>query len=331
MIRAFFWALAITLTAVSAPSAIADEVVCRLSDNRLDEISGMAVSQIHDNVLWVHNDSSGGPYLYAIDMRSCKTLAQITITGIDARDLEGLAAGRDAKGRAVLWLGDIGDNRDSWPWVWLHRIREPSVIRDQALKARTYRFTYPNMPLNAETVLADPATTQVWVVTKQLARGGMYVLPNPLRPTRLNTVEFIQDEGPLVTDGAIAPDGSRYVLRDYVNARVYEGLPPGREIAVIDLPVQPQGEAITWTRDGQALLMTSERDDRLIRVDVPVAPSDVVVTETQQTDPPEPIPEAASDSPWILVTILGFGALGFLGVTEVLRRRSLSGRAGKSR
>jgi hypothetical protein len=308
---------------VVAPPALADEVVCRFTDDRLDEISGMAVSRLHPNVLWVHNDSSGGPYLYAMDLTTCETLARITIADIEARDFEGLAAGVDGQGRAVLWLGDIGDNRDSWPFVWMHRIREPAEISDQTLKARTFRFTYPDIPLNAETVLADPQSPRVWVVTKQLSRGGLYELPTPLKRNRVNTATFIQREGPLITDGAIDPTGSRYVLRDYVGATLFEGLPPGREVGRIDLPVQPQGEAITWTADGTSLLVTSERDDRLIRV--PVSQNTDVIPVEPEPSPSastDDVPEASEDHvPWLAIGVAGILALAIVGATEVWRRR----------
>ena len=80
----------------------------------------------------------------------------------------------------------------------------------------------------------------------------------------------IQVEGGLITDGAVSPLGDRYVLRDYVDAVIYDGLPPGREVARIRLPYQTQGEAISWSADGRSLLVASERDDRLIRVPVPL-------------------------------------------------------------
>ena len=146
---------------------------------------------------------------------------------------------------------------------------EPPVLRDRSVAARTYRFTYDDMPHNAETLLADPARPRLWVVTKQLARGGLYALPVPLRATGVNRATRLRTEGGLITDGAISPAGDRYVLRDYVNAMVYAGPPPGREIARIPLPVQVQGEAIAWAPDGRSLLVTSERDDRLIRIPLP--------------------------------------------------------------
>jgi hypothetical protein len=260
------------LTGLAAPvSHAADGVteVCRFSDSRLIEISGLAWSPSHPGVLWTHNDSGGGPYIYAIDSRTCKTLARVRIAGIPARDIEAIAPGRDKKGRPVLWLADIGDNNDSWPYGRIHRIREPAKIASITVPATTYRVRYADRPHNAETLLADPNSQQLWIVTKQLAHGSLYVLPKKLSKTAINVAKPVRVEGGLVTDGAVSPDGSRYVLRDYVNGTMFDGLPPGRNGREFSLPLQFQGEAITWTPDGKALLVASERDNRLLRVDVP--------------------------------------------------------------
>ena len=227
----------------------------------------MAPSIRHANVLWLHNDSGNGPSLYAVDSRTCATLARVTVRGAQARDWEAIASGRDDRGRPVLWLGDIGDNRDSWPNVSILRIPEPKSLRDQTVRALTYRFTYDDRPHNAEALLANPRRAQLWVITKQLAHGGLYALPNPPR----GVARRIRTEGGLVTDGAVSPTGDRYVVRDYVDAVFYRGLPPGREVARVELPMQVQGEAIAWAPDGQSLFIASERDNRLIRIPVPPA------------------------------------------------------------
>lgn len=248
--------------------AVGPEVVCRFDDPRLDEISGMAMSLAHPGVLYLHNDSSGGPYLYATSATTCKVIARLELKGAQARDFEAMGAGRDAKGRPVLWIADMGDNLDSWSQVEVLRIREPARLVDQVLVPRTYPFTYEDRPHNAEALLADPRSPRLWVVTKQLARGSLYALPVPMRRDRVNIATPIRVEGGIITDGAISPDGSRYVLRDYFDAVIYQGLPPGREIKRIYLPLQPQGEAITWSADGRSLLIASERDERLLRIRV---------------------------------------------------------------
>ena len=256
-----------------APSSHAAEAntVCRFTDKRFTEISGLTTSLRHPGVLYLHNDSGDGPYIYAVDSSSCTTLATLTVRGIDPRDVEAISIGRDAQGRPVIWFADIGDNLDSWPDVRLHQIREPKRLRDKTVSATTFQFTYGDMPHNAETLLANPAKPELWIVTKQLAHGSLYRLPVPPRAGVVNIARKIRQEGGLVTDGAVSPDGRRYVLRDYDDAYVYAGLPPGRKIATIPLPFQLQGEAITWSPDGRSLLIASERDKRLLRVTLPIS------------------------------------------------------------
>ena len=263
-------ALALTVTALlAAPTSAAPtwKVQCTFADKRFTEISGMTRSLNFPGVLYVHNDSSGGPYVYAVDERTCATLATLKVNGSRARDYEAIATGRNAHGKAVIWLGDIGDNVDSWTNVEILGIREPAVLKSQTLNARTIRVTYADRPHNAEALLANPKTAQLWIVTKQLAHGSLYALPDP--PTRISRATKIQVEDGLITDGAVSPLGDRYVLRTYFDATVYSGLPPGRAQRTFDLPGQFQGEAITWTADGTALLVAGERDARLLRVEIP--------------------------------------------------------------
>jgi hypothetical protein len=335
-------------TGLASPAVAVDGVteVCSFTDDRFTEISGMTYSQRHDDVIYLHNDSSGGPLVYAVDSRTCQTLATLTIDGIEARDMEAIASGRDAKGRPVLWVGDIGDNRDSWPEVRLHRVREPKVLRDRTLRARTYRFTYPERPLNAEALLADPGSTRVWVVTKQTARGTLYALPERMSRSEVNVATTVGAVGALVTDGSVSPDGTRFALRDYVDAEVFAGLPPGTDPRTVYLPLQLQGEAMTWTQDGAALLVASERDERLLRVDLPgeqaaeqtpiaAAPTPVPNGEqrpsSEDADGPQPTARQGDDpglGPWLIAGVLLAAAAGVIATAEWVRRRAPGERRG---
>ena len=257
-----------TALVVAAPASAQKELpwteVCRFDDRRLTEISGMAASLMHENVVWVHNDSSDAARLYALDLQTCDTVSELRLRGVQARDFEGLASTRNARGRAALWVGDIGDNRDSWPFVTLHRVWEPKTLGTRSRRVKSWDFTYPDRPHNAETLMVNGRS--VWVATWQLATGGVYSVP--LRRT-VASAERLDDVGPLTTDGSIHPDERGYVLRDYLDVHFYVGLPPGRKVATFALPRQVQGEAITWTSDGTGLLIASEEDDRLLRVDPP--------------------------------------------------------------
>ena len=317
---------------IASPALAADpEVLCELTDDRLTEISGIAVSRQHPDVVWLHNDSSGGPLLYAVSTKTCKTVATIRISGSKARDYEGIAIGTNARGRDVIWLGDIGDNQDSWPYVEVVRAREPRVLRDRTVPGRIFRFTYEDGPHNAEALLAHG--TQLWVVSKQLASGSVYRLPDPLDPGSVNIATRIGDAEGMITDGAVSADGMRYALRDYWTAWVFDGLPMGTPAQELPLPDQEQGEAMTWTADGSAFLIASEGDRRLLRV--PVA-SDADVDADASTAPgpeasgPEAstAPDAGSEQadaretvPFVPVVLALGAAAGVIAVAEVRRRR----------
>jgi hypothetical protein len=239
-------------------------VVCRFSDPRLVEISGITWSRRHPGVYWVHNDSGRGPYLFAIDGTTCRTLARIRIGNIGARDIEAIATGSDPSGRPVLWVGDIGDNRDSWPSVRLHAVVEPSRLVDQQVDAVTYRFTYSDIPHNAEAIIAAPERAQVWVVSKQLAAGTVWQIP--LSKSKVTRGVAVGDVGGLVTDAAMSRDGTRYVIRDYLSASLYDAPVSARSLTHgtrIALPFERQGEAVTFAPDDAALLVAGERENTL--------------------------------------------------------------------
>jgi hypothetical protein len=267
--------LALIGPAQSATAVAGSQSVCRFQDARLREISGMAWSILHTDILWLHNDSGGGPYLFAVNSKTCATVARVRLANAPARDYEAIATGRDAAGKATIWVGDIGDNNNSWLSVRILAVPEPArLVDDETLVSTTYRFTYNDGSHNAETLLADPRTPKFWVVTKQLLNGQLWAVP-PLQADHIGTAKPVADAGGIATDGSISPDGSRTVVRDYFGASVYAGLPSATsfetELARLTLPLEPQGEAIAWGQDGRSLLVASEADDRLLSVALPKA------------------------------------------------------------
>ena len=314
---------------ISTPWAQAanGSVVCRLSDPRLSEISGLAPSIQHPGVLWLHNDSGGGPRLYAIRIADCRVIATLTLIGAPARDFEAIASGRDAQGRAMLWVGDIGDNRDSWSEVSILAVPEPARLRDRAVRFQALRFTYPDMPHDAETLLAGPGG-RLWVVTKQLADGGFYALPD-VWPKGVAVAERVGSAGPLVTDGAMSPDGRHFVLRDYVDVRVFAGSPPGNLLTKAELPAQVQGEAVAWSVDGSTLFLASEADDRLLEFPVPETSASIPASKPVPSGRPDVAAIAPLEAQEVAVSGASWAGLAVLlalviviVATEWGRRRS---------
>ena len=340
-VRVLVAAAAVLLLALGGPvgSAAADDpgtphVVCRFSDPRLVEISGITWSRRHPGVYWLHNDSGRGPYLYAVDGTTCRTLARIRIGNIGARDIEAIATGTDPNGRPVLWVGDIGDNRDSWPSVRLHAVVEPARLVDQQVDAVTYRFTYADIPHNAEGIIASPDRAKVWVVTKQLAAGSVWQVP--LSTSKVTRAVAVGDVGGLTTDAAMSRDGRHYVVRDYLSAYLFDAPVSGRTLSQptrVELPFELQGEAVTFAPDDRALLVAGEREDALwwVPLTEPSSPSpsssssssakpsdSSVVTATQA---PEPAPgEGPSRLALVAAGAAIVGAV-VIGVTAARRMR----------
>lgn len=275
---------AMVLVTLPASPAVADgHELCRFDGSALAEISGLATSSLHDGIVWAHNDSGGGPRLYALDIATCEIRATIKIRGIEARDPEAIALGTGSAGSPVIWWGDIGDNTAERDFVEIHEIPEPADLVNAEVRATTYRVRL-GAPQDAEALLADG--DQLWLIGKGLVGGTVWQLPAPLKQRGSSRGRAVGVEDALVTDAAMRPGGG-FAVRDYSEVRIYSGRPPGQLIERMPLPEQVQGEAMTWTADGAALIVASEGDDRLLLVPV----SEVEAEAPSPT--PAPIPQEA--------------------------------------
>jgi hypothetical protein len=302
------------------------ELVLRLHDPALVESSGLTVSGRHDGVLWTNPDGGEVAQVMAVD-GSGDTVATVTLDGIDPYDPEALAPGADGRS---LWLGDLGDNLEQRPDVSVFRFTEPRRLGDRTVRARWFRFTYPDGPHDAEALLVDPSTGRLLVATKALGGAGLYRAPARLVPEDVGTnrLERVADVPSLVTDGAFLPDG-RFVLRSYTTAYVYDR--PGHQVASAPLPRQPQGETVA---DGSpdspgSLLVGSEGvDSAVYRVPVPgdaADPSTPAATSSGDSASDEAgSGRQGEDEAWWRAGRVARGVvavIALVGIVAVLRRR----------
>ncbi|MFJ7271163.1 WD40 repeat domain-containing protein [Streptomyces sp. NPDC099050] len=294
-----------------------------ITDPRIKESSGLAASRIHPGVYWTHNDSDDGPYVYAVDSATGKTVARITLTGIGSpRDVEGISLGPDGR----LYVGDIGDNLGgSWNHVWIYRFAEPKTLKDATLKAEQFTVKYADGPRNAEALMVHPVTGRVYIASKDEKAGGLYEGPQALSASGTNTFRRIGDV-PWVTDGAFSPDGGRLALRGYLWARTYpwkDGRPSGDGEAVA-APWQGQAESVTYTADGSMLMFGAEGVGSRV-VAVPVAPTAKPSPSPSAPGAPAPTPgapaapESGSFTKGALVLVLALAIT--LAAKRLLRRR----------
>ncbi|MCX5311523.1 WD40 repeat domain-containing protein [Streptomyces sp. NBC_00154] len=257
---------AVTATPATADDGAADRSFT-IEDPRITESSGLAASRAHPGIYWTHNDSEDGPYIYAVDSRTGKTVATITMRGVGApRDVEAISLGPDGN----LYVGDIGDNLNgSWDHVWIYRFPEPKVLKDATVRATQFDVKYADGARNAEALMVHPKTGRVYIASKNEGGGGLYEGPARLTTGRTNVFRRV-GEVPWVTDGTFSPDGKELVLRSYFSARGY-AFEDGRLGADhrVDAPLQGQAESVTYTADGSALMFGSEgARSEVVRVDV---------------------------------------------------------------
>lgn len=273
-----------------AQASTAPTPLLRLQDPALLESSGLAVSARRKKILWTHADGGSVAQVRAVDRRG-QTVAIVTLRGIDPYDPEALAPSLRADGTPLLWLGDIGDNREERPDVSVFRFVEPRKLTDRTVRATWFGFTYPDGPHDAEALLVQPGTGRVFIATKGFGGAGLYRAPRRLVPREVGTNRLtrVGDVPVLVTDGAFLPDG-RFVLRTYTSVVLYGR--PGEapdgldELASAPLPAQPQGESIAV--DGDRLLVGSEgRRSAVYAVPLPGR-------ETSPPDDPSPVSTAGA-------------------------------------
>lgn len=271
-----FIALLLWQTGAVAPDAA---LTGRFAAARLTESSGVAVSHAHPGILWTHNDSGDGPYVYATDLHGSDRGA-VRVAGARAVDWEDIALGPCPRvGRDCLYLGDIGDNLQRRSSVSIYVVTEPRPPASPAdtqrvtETARAVRLRYPDGPHDAEALYVSPRDSAIYIVSK--GRGGpirLYrVPPGAWETQRTVTAELVQtlairpdpSAGRLVTGAAIRRDGRLVAVRTYTEVYFFTPEDGGRLVAAG--PVCPigglerVGEAVDFL-SGRTLVLTSEAD-----------------------------------------------------------------------
>jgi hypothetical protein len=242
--------------------------VGKVSDPSVVEASGLAASRKNPGVLWLHNDGGNAANLFAIGDDG-RALATYVPTGIRNKDWEGLAIGPGpAAGVDYLFVGDIGDNRAKRRSITVYRIPEPVVSSGRAIPlpgAVALEMVYPDGAHDAEVLLSDPRTGDLYILTKSRTDGssGIYRYPFPHAAGSKVVLEHVATHRfpggrfeRAATGGDIAADGSAIIVRTYTRAYLWERA-PGSTVAAafasqpceLSLVAEPQGEAVAFAAD----------------------------------------------------------------------------------
>lgn len=238
----------------------------------ISEASGLVWSRVHANVLWTHNDSGHDAQVFALDDTG-ERLGTFSLGG-KSLDWEDMAIGPGpSPAQDFLYLGDIGDNGLVRTSIRIYRVPEPRTPDIGGSDSPTegvvvLEATYPDGPHDAETLLADPLSGDLFVVTKAGTTSQVFRWPAPQRRGETVTLEevgTVTHAATTSTGGDISPRGDFVIVRTYLGARLWLR-PRGTTLAEafasepcqLPLRFEPQGESIGIRPDGHGYTTLSE-------------------------------------------------------------------------
>ena len=241
---------------------------------QLAEISGLVSSRSLADTLWVHNDSGDSARFFAM-CTAGKSLGTVTLTGATATDWEDIAIAPKPGGGNYLYLGDIGDNSaNRTAGISIYRVTEPTSAANAAIAAANYTkvtLKYPDLvPRNAESLLVDPLSGDLFIVTKGPA-ARVYSAPATVFDTP-GAIASLTSLGGLkvllsnATAADISPDGLHILIRSASTTAYLFERSIGQTVAQalqgtpipFTLKAETQGESIGWAADGKGFYTTSE-------------------------------------------------------------------------
>ncbi|MBA3481909.1 MAG: hypothetical protein H0T51_08855 [Pirellulales bacterium] len=272
---------------VTSRGADAGQELGRIKIKPLQEVSGIAASRRHEDVLWMHNDGEA-KHVFAVKT-SGKVAAQVKIPEA-VEDVEDMAIGPGPEeGVDYLYLGDIGDNDGNRREVRVIRFAEPSLDHERGQPkvrdAEVIRLQYPDGPHDAEALLVDSATGDLIIVTKEDRRARAYVARAASLSDQVSHVTLEESASPdvgLVSAGDISSDGHWVLLRNEEQGWLWERA-PGESLAdALQRPPQlvpargrtqgNNGESIAFGPVGQSYYTVSEgKDERIYEFRLPRA------------------------------------------------------------
>ena len=234
----------------------------------LNEASGLVQSRREPDVFWSHQDNSNDERIFAIH-RDGHYLGIWDLAVGNARDPEDIAMGPGPlPGVDYVYYGDIGYNDGIWgctthysntgncagcasgadcherdPIVW--RAVEPTVDPNQSFvsvgsyPADTITLKFPDAQMlgqkqDVETLLVDPLTRDIYLVTKRSSPNMVFRAPYPQSTTAPITMEWVADMpfggGSSSTGGEISTDGRMIIIRRYSDGWIWQR-PDGMSVA----------------------------------------------------------------------------------------------------
>jgi hypothetical protein len=233
----------------------------------IKEASGIASSKINPGYLWVHEDGGTRPQLLLLkkDGALSKSISIVGATNIDWEDMA-LAKGPDPS-TDYIYIADIGDNNLTRSTYAIYRFEEPILTTSSVKTVDKIRFKYPKGSRDAEAILIDNVSKDIYIITKSDNPSNIYKIPYPQSTTSINeAISVGQLKFGGVTGAAISIDGKDIIIKtyptlNYFSRKAGETIEQALNKAWVNLTyhLEPQGEAVGFSYDNSGFYTLSEK------------------------------------------------------------------------
>jgi hypothetical protein len=286
----------------------------------------MVAGVVHPDIWWTVAGGTAGSKLLAVDGKG-RTRATYTLSGAAPARWDAITIVKNGSGETGLYVGDLSAGRGGS--VVLYRVAEPKTLAGGALAVKKFTVKFPDGGHRGAALLADPAESRVYIVTRDTKAAAVFALPGVLGPaanalTRLRTLPFP------VRGGDFARDG-RVILKTTTDVRVLGGIRD--EVGqVVKTNASLAGSAFGVSSDGKKVLIAGAgvqpvfRSVTLPAVTAATAPDPSTSPVSDDTSPVA-IPSESSMPGGVIGTgaLIGLVVLGLLGGVFYVRGRRHGG------
>ncbi len=235
-----------------------------------NEASGICDSRSMAGNVWVQEDGNNPNVLHQFSHTGeYKGNIQMPFSNRDWEDMT-IGAGPET-GKNYIYLADIGDNSAIFEnQYYIYRFIEPQSLNEKVTNFDKIAFQYSDGSRDAECILLDPATKDIYIVTKREFNVRLYQLPYPQSTTEVQVAKFVQNIPlQIITSGGISSDGKEIVLRNYEaiyywyrkeNESIVAALARSRD-KLLPYVNETQGEGFCFDKENKGYFTNSERPD----------------------------------------------------------------------
>lgn len=233
----------------------------------IDEASGIADSRINGGYLWVEQDSGNPPEIALLSYNG-NFLKKIFIKNAINRDWEDMAISKGPEaGAFYIYLADIGDNFLQYNSYTILRFKEPSFSLDTIAVYDKITFKYPDGSNNAEAILVDSESKDIYLITKSDVKTNIYKLAFPQNTSNINNAVLVGSlPFTLVVGAGISMDGTELIVKTYTALYYWKRAPTEtidqafkRPYITLGYQLEIQGEAIGFRNDNTGFFTLSEK------------------------------------------------------------------------